>query len=160
MLSIGSANITIPTIQSPDLVQRGTIAGGPSVILKCDSTGTPGPSLRWFYNGGPISGSSGVSENGAQVTIPTPQVDNSGIYQCFVSNGVEGALENRQRTWIVEVTTPSRWRDAKIHIIHMHMDINSYPKKQVINEETQGYQEYLMSCVHVSVQHGIKFVHW
>ena len=84
--------------------KRDIIAGGPAVNLTCSSDGIPSPTAKWFYNGGSTSGSCNVIESGDYVLIPTPQVCNSGIYQCFVSNDF-GSVE---RSIIVEVTESSK----------------------------------------------------
>ena len=84
--------------------KRDIIAGGPAVNLTCSSDGIPSPTARWFYNGGSISSSCGAIDSGDYVLIPTPQVCNSGIYQCFVSN----AFGFVQRSFVIEVTGPSK----------------------------------------------------
>ncbi len=94
---------------SIDLVMRDIIAGGPPVVLSCSSTGMPLPHVLWFYNSIsiPISNSSGVLVTAHQLTISYPVTTKSGMYQCFVDNGVSAPLNNVQRTWIVEISEPS-----------------------------------------------------
>ncbi len=92
---------------SNELVRRGIIAGGEPVVLRCDSNGMPNPTAAWFYNGDLIYGTmNGATVNSAQVTISSPRTANTGVYQCFVSNGVSASIADIQRTFIVEVTEP------------------------------------------------------
>ncbi len=101
--------ITAPS-SSMDLVRRDIFTGDPPVVLRCNNTGTPAPQTQWFFNGVSLRVSTGL-----QVTISNPQQLNSGIYQCFVSNGVVPAsLENVTRTWILEITDPSMYIDRTL----------------------------------------------
>ena len=105
-LHAGPAAITSPEVGGAALTDRDVIMGGLSLMYTCGMGGLPIPTLRWYYNGDPISSSLGVTENGNVLTIPTPVIGNSGIYQCFVSNTIEGNLVIVQRAWILEVRRP------------------------------------------------------
>ena len=100
------AAITSPEVGDAALTDRDVILGGSSVTYTCVTGGLPIPTLRWYYNGDPISASLGVTENGNVLTIPMPVIGNSGIYQCFVSNTIEGNLVIVPRAWILEVRRP------------------------------------------------------
>lgn len=104
IFSLGPPSISQSSI---DLVRRNIIAGGPPVVLSCSNTGMPLPHVLWFYNSIPISNSSGVLVTGHQLTISYPVTTKSGMYQCFVDNGVSAPLNDVQRTWIVEISEPS-----------------------------------------------------
>ena len=69
----------------------------------CVATGNPDITITWYYNGAAIQSGSGVVVGGdGTLTIPAPQVNHSGIYQCVAANtfGEDG------RAWILEVREP------------------------------------------------------
>ena len=57
-------------------------------MYTCEFEGSPDPTIMFYFNGAPVSPESapGVSIVGRTLTIGSPQVSNSGIYQCIVSN--------------------------------------------------------------------------
>ena len=78
---------------------REILIGNGALTFTCESVGTPEPNIEWYFNGQPIALSSGVSTVGNTLTIASPQVSNSGIYQCIVSN----RFGDDQRAWLLEV---------------------------------------------------------
>ena len=65
--------------------------------------------VRWYHNGEPIQPDSGVSVNDNQVVISEPHVSNSGVYQCVVSNTIDGVVMEDMRQWVLEVREPGKW---------------------------------------------------
>ena len=80
------------------------IVGGRTEPYICEFEGTPSPSIEWFFNGRPISPDSGVSISENSLTVASPRVDNSGIYQCIVSND----FGDDQASWLLEIRQSSK----------------------------------------------------
>ena len=78
------------------------IVGEGSETFTCAATGTPTPTLEWFINGQPAASTPGVTISGDTLSIQSPQVSHSGVYQCFASNEVSEA----RASWAVEVREP------------------------------------------------------
>jgi hypothetical protein len=76
------------------------------VVYECVNRGIPTPAVTWYYNGEIIPANSGVSVSGNQLVISDPQVENSGVYQCVVSNTIDGMVTEDQREWVLEVRQP------------------------------------------------------
>ncbi len=89
-------------------MKRNILEGDESVMLSCNSTGIPAVRIEWFHNGNLVTRIQGIEVNNAQLTISNPKPVHSGMYQCFVSNGVVAPLEDVQRTWTVEIIRPSK----------------------------------------------------
>ena len=106
--NIEAASITAPLESNASLVDRERLVGGGPVIFTCEYEGIPTPMVRWYHNGEPIQPDSGVSVNGNQVVISEPQVNNSGMYQCMVSNTIDGVMMEDMRQWVLEVREPSK----------------------------------------------------
>ena len=77
----------------------------------CDTANNPDTTITWYYNGAVIQSGSEevvVSGNGS-LTIPAPQVNHSGVYQCVAAN----RYGEDWRAWILEVREPTsklfRW---------------------------------------------------
>ena len=93
-------------ISSPPGNEREVIVGEGSESFSCVTDGTPTPTLEWFINGQRVTDTtSGVNITGETLSIPSPQVSHSGVYQCFASNEVSEAVAS----WAVEVREPSEW---------------------------------------------------
>ena len=92
-------------IPSPPGNEREVIVGEGSETFPCATTGTPTPMLEWFINGQPAASTPGVTITGETLSIPSPQVSDSGVYQCFASNNVSEA----RASWAVEVREPGEW---------------------------------------------------
>ncbi len=71
------------------------------MVYSCESSGNPTPTITWYYNGAVIQSGSGgvVVGSDGTLTIQEPQVNHSGIYQCFATN----RLGEDSRVWILEV---------------------------------------------------------
>ena len=72
-------------------------------MYTCEFEGSQPSTIEWFFNGQPISPNSGVSAVGNTLTIASPQVSNSGIYQCIVSS----RYGDDQHAWLLEIRQPS-----------------------------------------------------
>ena len=84
---------------------REVFVGSRPLTFECEAVGTPDPELNieWFFNGRPIDPTSGVSTVGNALTIASPQVMNSGVYQCIVSNW----FGDDQSAWLLEIRNTS-----------------------------------------------------
>ena len=101
-----AASITAPPEGDASLVDRERLVGRGPVMFICEYEGIPTPMVRWYHNGEPISG---VSVKGNQVVISEPQVSNSGVYQCMVSNTIDGVVIEDMRHWLLKVKEPGKW---------------------------------------------------
>ena len=79
------------------------------MIFQCENQGIPAPIVTWYHNGETIQPDSGVRVNSNQVVISEPQVSNSGVYQCVVSNTIDGVVREDRRQWVLEVREPSKY---------------------------------------------------
>ena len=105
-LYIEPASITTP---AASLTDRELLVGGGPVMFQCENQGIPAPMVTWYHNGETIQPDSGVRVNSNQVVISEPQVSNSGMYQCVVSNTIDGVVREDRRQWVLEVREPSKY---------------------------------------------------
>ena len=105
-LSSDPAEITSPVEGAAELTDREILAGNASISYTCEGEGFPAPTLTWYFNGEPISPDSGVIVNGNQLSISDPTVNNSGIYQCLLTNNFAMITTTVFRLWILEVRDP------------------------------------------------------
>ncbi len=112
-----SPNITNP---APDAESR--LVGDGPVEYRCDASGSPAPTITWYYNAAVIqSGSGGVVVGGdGTLTISAPQVSHSGIYQCFAVN----RFGEDSRAWVLEVLDPGM-NNYNVLCTSMHPSRNS-----------------------------------
>lgn len=89
-------------ITTPPVSDRDAVVGGGMLTFSCPNTGSPTPTLKWFFNGQTLSSGSGVNIVDSSLTIAAPQVSNSGVYQCFVENSVSDEIAS----WVLEVREP------------------------------------------------------
>ena len=94
-----------PTITSSPEDNREILMTQNNLAYTCEYEGSPSPTIEWFFNGRPISATSGVSTVGNTLTIASPDVSNSGIYQCIVSS----QFGQGDRAWLIEIREPSEW---------------------------------------------------
>ena len=76
-----------------------------NLTYTCEFEGSPLPSITFYFNGRPVSTDIGVSIFNNTLTIPSPQVSHSGIYQCIVSN----EFGDDQQAWLLEIREPSQF---------------------------------------------------
>lgn len=81
------------------MTNRDLVAGIESLKYTCEFEGYPTPEIQWFFNGESISPESGVSVINNSLMIASPQVYDSGIYQCIVSNE-DG---DDHASWLLEI---------------------------------------------------------
>ena len=101
-----------PVIRAPpqdddSYVDRERVAGETSVTYICNATGTPTPTITWYYNGDTVM-EPGVSVMGSVLSIPSLEARHSGIYQCFARNEFKGRVREDSRIWILEVRPPGK----------------------------------------------------
>lgn len=77
------------------------VVGG-SVVFSCEMSGIPTPSVTWYFNGEQLSTGSGITISKNTLTISSLAEEHSGMYQCFVSNLIDGV----QASWAVQASTP------------------------------------------------------
>ena len=70
----------------------------------CEFEGSPPHRIEWYFNGQLITADSGISINSNNLIIASPQVSNSGIYQCIVSND----FGDDQASWLLEIRPSSK----------------------------------------------------
>ena len=107
----------LPGITASPSDDREIVEGQQNLMYTCSFEGSPQPAISWFFNGQLINAESGVSINDNTLTIASPQVSNSGIYQCIVSN----AFGDAQAAWLLEIRPSSKSTSGQI----MHMQSHS-----------------------------------
>ena len=105
-LSLDPAEITSPVEGAAKLTDREILTGNASISYTCEGEGFPVPTFSWYYNGESISSDSGVIVNGNQLNISDLTVNNSGIYQCLLTNNFAMITTTVFRSWILEVRDP------------------------------------------------------
>ena len=96
-------HLEVPRITSIFEERRDILVGEDSLMYTCQFEGFPLPNITFYFNGVVISHGSGVIVVGNTLTIPSPQVSHSGIYQCIVSN----EFGDDQKAWLLEIRQPS-----------------------------------------------------
>ena len=94
----------LPSITRNPSNDRELVVGMVNLKYTCESEGSPPPRIEWYFNGQPITADSGISINGNNLTIASPQVSNSGIYQCVVIND----FGDDQAAWLLEIRPSSK----------------------------------------------------
>jgi len=71
---------------------------GDSIILNCQSEGTPQPEILWYKGDKPIetSGTIGIFNDGTELRISHISENDIGDYTCLARNG-EGAISHSAR---------------------------------------------------------------
>ena len=88
--------------------ERERLVGVGTVMYVCESTGFPDPTLTWYFNGELVPDDI-ASVNDNELVISSLQVANSGVYECVVSNTIDGEVREDRRQWVLEVRMPSKW---------------------------------------------------
>ena len=102
----GLCNTEIPRITNRIQDERSLFAGKGILTYSCQYEGFPLPDVSFYFNGAPILLGSGVTINDNTLTIPTPQVFHSGVYQCIINNEVG----DDQLAWLLEIREPSKYQ--------------------------------------------------
>ena len=96
----------IPKKSSLLNAERNRYVGENNLIYTCEFVGFPFPSIVFYFNGAPITDSTtGMNIVNDTLTIPSPQISHSGIYQCIVSN----EFGDDQASWLLEIRQPSEF---------------------------------------------------
>ena len=103
----------LPRITNSSSDNREIVTGQDNLVYTCEFEGSPTPEISWFFNGRAIDPQSGVSVSDNTLTIASPQVTNSGIYQCIVTNEHGDA----QASWLLEIRPSSKWTEAYLALI-------------------------------------------
>ena len=74
-----------------------------NLTYSCEFEGFPIPVVSVYFNGQPIYTQAGASIANGTLTILSPQVFHSGIYQCIVNN----EFGDDQQAWLLEIRQPS-----------------------------------------------------
>ncbi|XP_055948498.1 hemicentin-1-like isoform X2 [Argiope bruennichi] len=87
-------DILVPPSMNSDLVTQMVIQENTSLILNCNSTGNPSPSIMWLKDGTELEADENLilSSDSAQLEIPNVEAYHSGTYLCIATN-VAGSAE-------------------------------------------------------------------
>ena len=102
--------VEVPRIINTIEDDRDIFVGEENLMYTCQFEGSPLPNITYYFNGAVISPISGVTIVSNTLTIPSPQVSHSGIYQCIVSN----EFGDDQKAWLLEIRQPSKYMCSKI----------------------------------------------
>ena len=95
----------LPRITNTIPDERDYLVGEGNLAFTCEFIGSPLPTITFYHNGGGISIGNGVIIDNDTLTISSPQVSHSGIYQCIVSN----EFGDDQQAWLLEIRQPSEY---------------------------------------------------
>ncbi|XP_041427246.1 cell adhesion molecule-related/down-regulated by oncogenes-like isoform X3 [Xenopus laevis] len=96
---------TVIVLEPPSVSQKTedqSLRAGSNVRFSCESRGNPTPNITWFHNAVQIKPSTRHHISGNKIRITGIFGEDSGIYQCFVNNGV-GSAQVSQRLTITSV---------------------------------------------------------
>ena len=96
-------HLEIPRIINTIQEMREHLVGEGNLTFVCQFEGSPLPNIMFYFNGAVISLDSGVTITNNTLTISSPQVFHSGIYQCIISND----FGDDQISWLLEIREPS-----------------------------------------------------
>ena len=105
----------VPSITNTIQDRTEHLVGEGSLTYTCQFEGAPLPDITFYFNGAVLSPDSGVTIVGNTLTIPSPQVSHSGIYQCIVSN----EFGDDQQAWLLEIRQPSEYTLVFMAIVHL-----------------------------------------
>ena len=97
----------VPNITNTSQDEREHLVGEENLMYTCEFEGFPLPSISFYFNGVCITvdSTNGIIIVGNTLTIPSPQVSHSGVYQCIVSN----EFGDDQAAWLLEIRQPSEF---------------------------------------------------
>ncbi|XP_058491292.1 hemicentin-1 [Solea solea] len=108
-----------------------------TVVLHCDATGHPAPSVSWLRDGQPVRSDSQhhISEDGTQLQLLSVQVTDMAGYLCVAENKV-GTVE---KLFSLTVQVPPKMiggKEEKVSVIEGHMasllcDVQAYPPPEI-----------------------------
>ena len=103
------------TILEPPTDERGVLTGVEQ-IFTCTVAGSPLPTLTWYFNGELLEGDDERMINEYTLTIPSPTVEHSGMYQYFAAND-NGA---EYMSWTMQVREPGRHLSPSSPLLQCH----------------------------------------
>uniref|UniRef100_A0A8C9T4C6 Cell adhesion associated, oncogene regulated n=1 Tax=Scleropages formosus TaxID=113540 RepID=A0A8C9T4C6_SCLFO len=89
-----SANYTVNVLEPASVLQGLTdqsVFSGSSVRFVCIAKGNPAPKVTWLFNSRPIPPSSRFQMFGSSLRIDAVTLQDQGIYQCLLDNGIGSA---------------------------------------------------------------------
>ena len=101
-------SITSPPESHNVIDDRERIREASIVLYVCKTEGYPLPTVTWYYNGGPVPSSIGVTVSGNELRISDPQVTHSGVYQCVAKNIHSRGESEETRAWFLQVAGRSK----------------------------------------------------
>ena len=112
-LFLGPALITAPAENDLSLIaEREQLEFESEVVFQCEYRGVPTPRIMWYHNGERVETGSGIRESSRQLVISRYelQLNRSGVYQCIVSNIIDGMTRMDSRQWMLKVRPPGECR--------------------------------------------------
>ena len=82
---------------------------GDSASFTCAYNVAMGITLSWYMNGALLTNTSHVQISGSSLSISALYANDSGMYQCSVSNGTNSVWGQ----WAVNVRVPRKWRGGR-----------------------------------------------
>ena len=109
LLYLDTTLVEVPRITSIFQNERDHLVGETNLMYTCEFEGFPLPNISFYFNGVHITKISNKAGDvhivNNTLTIPSPQVSHSGVYQCIVSNEFGGD----QAAWLLEIRQPSEY---------------------------------------------------
>ena len=103
------------TIPDPPPDERDVLTGVEQTFT-CAVAGSPLPKLSWYFNGELLEGDDERMIDEYTLTIPSPTVEHSGMYQCFAANENGAAFVS----WTMQVREPSRHLSPSPPLLQCH----------------------------------------
>ncbi|KAM9722140.1 hemicentin-2 isoform 3-T3 [Dama dama] len=97
-----------PTFENPETETVSQVAGSP-LVLSCDVTGVPAPTVTWLKDRMPVAESSvahGVVSRGGRLQLSHLQPDQAGTYTCMAENA---QAEARKDFVVAVLVAPRIW---------------------------------------------------
>ena len=85
---------------------------GDSASFTCAYNVAMGITLSWYMNGALLTNTSHVQISGSSLSISALYANDSGMYQCSVSNGTNSVWGQ----WAVNVRVPRKWKGKGLHL--------------------------------------------
>ena len=85
---------------------------GDSASFTCAYNVAVGITLSWYMNGALLTSTSHLQISGSSLSISALYANDSGMYQCSVSNGTNSVWGQ----WAVNVRVPRKWNGKGLHL--------------------------------------------
>ncbi|KAM3922717.1 cell adhesion molecule-related/down-regulated by oncogenes isoform 1-T3 [Leptodactylus fuscus] len=96
---ISLVNYTVTILELPYIYhppEDQSVLLGSEVNFICEAQGNPPPNITWLHNAKTLSPSPHIHPQGSKLHIANAMVEDSGMYQCMVDNGV-GVVQSAAR---------------------------------------------------------------